>query len=122
MTRDIAFCAYPSSNVAALRAWYETHLGLKFKGAYEEDGVEQYNEADVGSGCFALMNHAWVRQPPGSGGGVAFAVDDLSATLSALTAAGIESDEPHVTPVCTSTTVRDPEGNVFFLHQSTRQQ
>ena len=122
MTRDIAFCAYPSTNVAALREWYETHLGLKFKGAYEEDGVEQYNEADVGSGCFAIMNHIWVRQPPGSGGGIAFAVDDLRATLAALNAAGIESDEPHVTPVCTSATVRDPEGNVFFLHQSTRPQ
>jgi predicted enzyme related to lactoylglutathione lyase len=118
--RDIAYCAYPSSNVAALRAWYETHLGLQFKGAYEEDGVEQYNEADIGSGCFALMHYEWVRQPAGSGGGVAFAVDDLASTLDGFASAGIEYDEPHTTPVCISTTVKDPEGNVFFLHQSTR--
>jgi len=41
MIKEIAFVAYPSKDVAALRAWYEKHLDLTFGPAYTEGGVEQ---------------------------------------------------------------------------------
>ena len=50
MIKEIAFTAYPAKDVAGLRKWYEDKLGLKFSGPYEEDGVEKYNEANVGGG------------------------------------------------------------------------
>ena len=119
MIKEIAFTAYPSQDVAALRAWYETNLGLKFDAPYLEEGVEQYNESNVGGGFFAIMNHLWMQQPVGSGAGVGFEIDDLDKRLAELKAKGIESDEPYVTPVCKISTIRDLEGNKVILHQIT---
>ena len=45
MIKEIAFVAYPSKDVAALRAWYEKHIDLTFGPAYTGGGVEQYAEA-----------------------------------------------------------------------------
>ncbi len=120
MIKDIAFTAYPSDNVGATRAWYEKMLGLKFSGAYEEDGVEKFNEANVGPACFALMTSAWIDRKPGTGVGVAFEVDDIEATAKALREHGVKVDDIYTTPVCKVTSLEDPEGNKVTLHQSTR--
>ncbi len=119
MIKEIAFTAYPSQDVAALRAWYETNLGLTFSAPYSEEGVEQYNESNVGGGYFAIMNHLWMQQPVGSGAGVGFEIDDLDKRLAELKAKGIESDDPYITPVCKISTIRDLEGNKVILHQIT---
>jgi predicted enzyme related to lactoylglutathione lyase len=121
MIKEIAFTAYPSQDVAALRAWYETNLGLTFGEPYKEEDVEQYNEAKVGSGYFSIMNHIWLQQPAGSGSGIAFEVDDLDQRLAELKAKGVEADEPYITPVCKLSTIRDAEGNKVLLHQITVQ-
>ncbi len=81
MIKDIAFTAYPSNNVKSTREWYEKMLGLKFSGAFEENGVEKYNEAHVGNAYFSLMTSEWVQREPGTGVGVAFEVDDIEATV-----------------------------------------
>lgn len=120
MVKDIAFTAYPSDNVAATRAWYEKMLGLKFSGAYEENGVEKFNEANVGPGCFALMTSEWIDRKPGTGVGVAFEVDDIEATAKSLRESGVKVDDIYTTPVCKVTSFDDPEGNKVTLHQSTR--
>ena len=70
MIKEIAFTAYPAQDVAKLRKWYEDTLGLKFSGAYEEEGVERYNEAKVGDGYFSVMTHEWIERDPGSASGV----------------------------------------------------
>ncbi len=119
MIKDIAFTAYPSANVKATREWYERHLGLRFSGAFEEDGVEKYNEALVGGGCFSLMTHEWLQTAPGSGAGVAFEVDDIEKAAAGLRDAGIEVESIYETPVCKITSLRDPEGNKVTLHQIT---
>ena len=59
MIKEIAFTAYPAKDVAGLRKWYEDNLGLKFSGPYEEDGVEKYNEANIGSGTFSVLWQGW---------------------------------------------------------------
>lgn len=117
MIRDIAFTAYPCADVAATRAWYERHLRLTFSGPYEEDGTEKYNEAPVGGACFALMWHEWMEAAPGSGNGVAFEVDDIEESMTALRAAGISVEPVYETPVCKLTTLRDREGNKITLHE-----
>jgi len=118
--KDIAFTAYPSANVKTTREWYEKMLGLRFNGAYEENGVEMYNEADVGPATFALMTSQWVDRQPGSGVGVAFEVDNIDATVKSLREAGVAVDDIYTTPVCKVTSFEDPEGNKVSLHQSTR--
>ncbi len=52
MIKEIAFTAYPAKDVAGLRKWYEDMLGLKFSGPYEQDGIEKYNEANIGERLF----------------------------------------------------------------------
>ena len=120
MIKDIAFTAYPSNNVKSTREWYEKMLGLKFASGYLEDGVEQYNEANVGAACFAIMKSQWLAREPGTGVGVTFEVDDIERTAKSLRDAGVAVDDIYTTPVCKVTSFEDPEGNKVTLHQSTR--
>ena len=119
MIKDIAFVAYPSANVTSTRNWYEKHLGFTFTGPYEEDGVEMYNEANIGPACFSLVHEKWAERPAGGGIGCAFEVDDIEKMIRDLRASGISVSDPYQTPVCKLTTVKDPEGNTFTLHERT---
>jgi predicted enzyme related to lactoylglutathione lyase len=119
MIEEIAYTAYPANNVAGLRKWYEEKLGLKFNGPYVEDGVEQYNEAAVGSGYFSLMTHQWMQREPGSASGIVFEVPDIDAAIADLRAKGVNAEDPYATPVCKITSFSDAEGNKVTLHQRT---
>lgn len=117
MIKDLAFTAYPCADVASVRAWYERHLGLRFMGPYNEDGIEKYNEAHIGSACFSLMWHGWMDSAAGTGNGVAFEVDDIERSAAKLRGAGIDVDAIYESPMCKSTSLRDPEGNRITLHE-----
>ncbi len=119
MIKEIAFTAYPSNDVKSTREWYEQMLGLKFSGPFEEDGVEKYNEANVGAGCFALITPEWIEREPGTGAGVAFEVDNLDEALRQLRSQGVEVGDPYETPVCKISSFNDPEGNKITFHQVT---
>jgi len=119
MVKEIAFVAYPSADVKATREWYEKHLGLTFSAPFSEDGVEKYNESNVGGGYFSLMTHEWTETQPGSASGVAFEVDDMDATLASLRAGGVHVEDPYATPVCKVASFKDREGNKVTLHQTT---
>ncbi|MBV9233087.1 MAG: VOC family protein [Candidatus Eremiobacteraeota bacterium] len=119
MIKDIAFTAYPAKDVAGLRRWYEEHLGLKFSGPYEEDGVEKYNEASIGSGYFSVLTTEWAGREPGSASGVVFEVDDMDKTVAELRGKGLDVEDPYDTPVCKITSFHDAEGNKVSLHQVT---
>lgn len=119
MIKEIAFTAYPAKDVAALRKWYEDKLGLKFAGAYEEDGVERYNEANVGGGYFSVMTHEWMQREPGSASGIVFEVGDIDATVADLRKNGVAAEDPYETPVCKISSFNDLEGNKVSLHQIT---
>jgi predicted enzyme related to lactoylglutathione lyase len=117
--KDIAFVSYPSNSVTATRNWYEKHLGLKFAGPYEEEGVEMYNEAHLGTGAFSLVHEKWAERPAGSGAGCAFEVEDLDKLIANLRASGVSVEDPYQTPVCKMASTKDPEGNTITLHQRT---
>jgi predicted enzyme related to lactoylglutathione lyase len=119
MVKEIAYTAHPADNVQSTREWYERTLGLKFSAPYAEDGVEKYNEAQVGNGWFSVMTPEWMSRPAGSGVGIMFEVDDIEKTASQLRAQGIAVDDIYETPVCKITSLEDPEGNKVSLHQST---
>jgi predicted enzyme related to lactoylglutathione lyase len=117
MIKDIAFTAYPSNDVAGTRAWYEEKLGLTFAGPYAEEGVEKYNEAHLGSGCFSLMASEWVGREPGSAASVVFEVEDIGKAARSLRDKGVIVEDIYETPVCKQTSFSDPEGNKVSLHQ-----
>jgi predicted enzyme related to lactoylglutathione lyase len=119
MIKEIAFTAYPAKDVAGLRKWYEETLGIPFSAPYVEDGVEQYNEANVGNGYFSLMTIDWMQAAPGSGNGLAFEVTDLDRTIADLKGKGVSVEDPYETPVCKLAVAQDLEGNRVVLHQIT---
>jgi len=117
MVKDIAFTAYPAKDVQALRDFYARAFGLKFTGGFSEEGVLKYDEAQVGSGWFAVMTTEWAEIAPVSG--LAFEVDDIQKTLDDLKAQNVKVDSIHETPVCKLSSFNDPEGNKVTLHQTT---
>lgn len=119
MIKEIAFTAYPAKDVAALRAWYQDKLGIPFNSPYSQDGVEKYNEANIGNGYFSVMTTEWIEREPGSASGIVFEVDDIEDTIKKLRAKGVEVDEPYDTPVCRVASLEDLEGNKVSLHQIT---
>ncbi len=119
MIKEIAFTAYPAKDVAGLRKWYEDKLGLKFSSPYEEEGVEKYNEANVGAGYFSVIWNEWVDRAPGSASGVVFEVDNIDDAAANLRGKGIEVEDVYDTPVCRITSFNDLEGNKVSLHQIT---
>lgn len=119
MIKGIAFLAYPSNDVAATRRWYEKELGLRFAGAYLEDGIEKYNEAHLGEGCFSLMAAQWTGRAAGSASSAYFEVDDLDQLVAALQANGVTIEDRFEGPVCKQASFCDPEGNRVTIHEST---
>jgi predicted enzyme related to lactoylglutathione lyase len=117
--KEIAYTAYPAKDVAGLRKWYEDKLGIRFSGPFEEDGVERYNEADVGGGWFSVMWNQWIQRDPGTASGIVFEVDDIDKTIADLRAKGVEVEDPYATPVCKVASFNDLEGNKVSLHQRT---
>lgn len=119
MITEIAYTAYPANDVAGLRKWYESNLGIRFSGPFEEDGVERYNEAKVGDGYFSVMWNQWMQRDPGTASGIVFEVDDIDKTIADLRAKGVEAEDPYETPVCKIASFNDLEGNKVSLHQRT---
>jgi predicted enzyme related to lactoylglutathione lyase len=119
MIKEIAYTAYPSDNVQPTREWYERTLGLNFTAPYAEDGVEKYNEAQIGNTWFSLMTTEWLGRPAGSGVGVMFEVDNIENTARELRDKGVAVEDIYETPVCKITSFTDPEGNKVSLHQMT---
>lgn len=119
MIKEIAFTAYPAKDVAGLRKWYEEKLGLKFTGPFEEDGVEKYNEANVGGGYFSVLWHEWQDREPGTASGVVFEVDNMDDAIADLRKKGVEVEDPYATPVCKIASFSDSEGNKVSFHQVT---
>lgn len=119
MIKEIAYTAYPSDNVQSTREWYEKTLGLKFSAPFAEEGVEMYNEAQVGNAWFSLMNSGWIQRPAGSGVGIVFEVDNIEDSAKQLRDKGVAVEDIYDTPVCRVTSFEDPEGNKVSLHQTT---
>jgi predicted enzyme related to lactoylglutathione lyase len=117
MIKEIAFVAYPVSDMKRARQFYEQILGLKLESNYQEEWIEYA----VGAGTFAITTMD-VKHPPGRHGAIiAFEVDDLDATLRQLQAKQVKLlSEVMDTPVCRSFAAADPDGNEVVLHQRSR--
>ena len=114
MIKEIAFVAYPVTDMKAARAFYEQSLGLKLAMNYEDMWVEY----DVGGGSLAISTMLEGHQPSAKGAAVALEVDDISATAADLRAKGVKFLlDVTTTPVCRMAAVADPDGNGIVIHQ-----
>jgi predicted enzyme related to lactoylglutathione lyase len=120
MVTGLAFVCYPANDVEGMRRWYEEHLELRFGPPYVEDGVEAYNEADLGNATFGLMSTRWTERPAGSAASAYFEVDDLDTAVASLREKGVTMGRRFDGPACRQVSFCDLEGNVVTIHESLR--
>lgn len=115
MLQKVAFTMYPIKDTARARAFYERTLGLTV-GAHSSDVWTEYDLP--GGGCLALFKTDDITPSAGSGGSVAFEVDDLDATTARLKDQNVQFKVPMIhSPVCRMAVILDSEGNAVILHE-----
>ncbi|HVU32715.1 MAG TPA: VOC family protein [Opitutaceae bacterium] len=118
---EIAFVAYPVSDVARARAFYEGLLGLKPSVLQVKDNQNAFIEYWIGTGdghCLVVGAGAPMFQPGKTGATAALEVEDFDAALKELEAHGVKTLMPRYDgAVCSMILVEDPDGNQLMLHR-----
>lgn len=115
---EFAYTAYPVTDVARARAFYEGVCGLKLGGLNEDDGKHAWIEYDVGGHTLALVAGVPEWKPSGDGPSLALEVEDFDGAMAALREAGAGVMlEPGEYPGCRMAVVRDPDGNALVIHR-----
>lgn len=114
--REIAFVAYPVTDIKRARQFYEQVLGLTASTVFGGEH-RSWVEYDIGPGTLAISNFDPSWKP--SGGGMAgLEVDDINVALAEVKASGMGKVNPaHETPVCHMAFIEDPDGNSIILHK-----
>lgn len=114
MINSIAFTAYPVSDIAKARSFYEGVLGLKLSHNFADKWIEY----DLGEGTFAITTMMEDCQPGAKGASIAFEVDDLDATIKHLKERDVKFiAEVFPTSVCHMAVIADPDGNGVTIHK-----
>ena len=117
MINEIAFFAYPVTDMARARAFYENILGLKV----ESNFMDRWVEYGIGGGTLAIAATDANHTPGANGGFIGLEVDDFDKTIAQLKQNAVKFlSEPGTTPVCRMATVADPDGNQIIIHKRTR--
>ena len=115
---EIAFTAYPVTDMQRARAFYENVLGLKPASINGPTPEMQWVEYEIGPHTLAVSNMAPDWNPNPDGGCVGLEVEDFDHAISELRAAGVAFRvEPFATPVCNMAVVTDPDGNSLVIHR-----
>ncbi len=114
--KEIAFIAYPITDVARSRKFYEGVLGLQPNAPLKSE-TQKWIEYDLGPGTLGIgCSEQWKPSPDGPS--VALEVEDFDEAVATLK----EHQIPFLIgpldgPICRMVTVRDPDGNKLTLHQ-----
>lgn len=119
--KEIAFVAYPVTDVARARAFYEGILGLKPSVLQVKDNQNAFIEYGLGANnehCLVVGAGAPMFRPGKTGATAALEVDDLEAAARHLAEHRIPTLMPRYDgPVCAMILVEDPDGNQILIHQ-----
>ena len=114
MIQSVAFIAYPVSDIAASRRFYEEVLGLKLT----HEALGNWFEYDLGDTTCAITTADEENPVPVRGAVVAFEVSDLDAEVARLQKLGVRFRREIVeTPVCRFAIILDPDGSEIILHR-----
>ncbi len=114
---EIAFTAYPVTDMKRGCQFYGETLGLKESRRWGDD-VKAWVEYDIGPSTLAITNIAEEWKPSANGGGAGLEVDDFDAAIDQLKKAGVKFIwEPQDTPVCHMALISDPDGNSICIHK-----
>jgi predicted enzyme related to lactoylglutathione lyase len=114
---EIAFTAYPVTDLKRARQFYERVLGLKQTRVFGEDN-RAWVEYDIGPGTLAISNLVPDWKPSADGGGIGLEMENFEQAIRGLKTAGARFRvEPMETPVCYMAIVSDPDGNSIAIHK-----
>jgi predicted enzyme related to lactoylglutathione lyase len=111
---ELAFTAYPVTDLARSRKFYEEVLCLK--PTQLKEGVP-WVEYTVGNGTLGIgVSEQW--KPSRDGVSLALEVADFDEAISHIKSFGIEFEMgPLETPVCHIAVLRDPDGSKICIHK-----
>ena len=114
--KEIAFAAYPVSDIARARKFYEGVLGLRPNAPLKSE-TQQWIEYDIGPGTLGIgCSEQW--KPSQDGPSVALEVEDFAGAVSTLREHNVQIViGPMDLPSCEMLTVRDPDGNKLTIHR-----
>ena len=114
--KEIAFVAYPVTDIPRARKFYEEVLNLKPNEPVKSENP-RWIEYDIGSGTLGIgTSPNWLPSPDGPS--AALEVEDFDAAVASLRAQKADIIiGPLDLPSCRMVTVRDPDGNKLTLHQ-----
>ena len=114
---EIAFTAYPVTDLQRARAIYEGVLGLKPASIFGDDNTA-WIEYLIGDAALSIGNGAPDWKPSAGGGAVGLEVDNFAESVAFLKKQGVKFVlDPIETPVCQMAVVSDPDGNSITLHK-----
>ncbi len=114
---EVAFTAYPATDLAASRAFYEGILGLEAGMVSMHGDSGGWVEYEIGSQVIAI-GQAPGMNPSADGPSCGLECENFEETVAALKAAEVPFHmEPFETPVCHMAMVLDPAGNVLIIHK-----
>lgn len=115
---EIAFTAYPVTDMARARAFYEGLLNFQETVKWEHEG-KHWIEYDVGASTLGISNMSpdkWKASPDGPA--IAFEVEEFDEAITALKQAGvIFYIEAMDSGACRMAIVSDPDGNSIAIHK-----
>ena len=114
---EIAFSAYPITDIARARKFYEEVLKLKPSMVQDMGEDRGWIEYEIGSGTLGLGKYeGW--KPTGDGCTVGLEVENFDEAVAAIQTAGTPIKMgPFETPVCHMLMVSDPDGNTVIIHK-----
>jgi predicted enzyme related to lactoylglutathione lyase len=114
--KEIAFVAYPVTDIARARKFYEGVLGLKPNAPVKSENP-QWIEYDIGPGTLGIgCSSQWL--PSKDGPSLALEVEDFDAAVTTLREHNVPIIiGPMELPSCHMATVRDPDGNKLTIHR-----
>jgi predicted enzyme related to lactoylglutathione lyase len=114
---EFAFTAYPVTDMARSRGFYEGVIGLNPGMVHEMPGGQAWTEYELGDGTFAIGKApGWNPSPEGAS--IAFEVEDFDGAIASLREKGIAFKmEPFETPVCHMAFISDPDGSSVCIHK-----
>ena len=114
---EIAFTAYPATDLAKSRAFYEGILGMEPASTFIENDDCGWVEYELGPHVLAIGQAPGMNPSP-DGPSCGLECEDFDKTIAALKDAEVPFKmEPFDTPVCRMAMVLDPAGNVLIIHK-----
>lgn len=116
--KEIAFTAYPVTDLARARKFYEGLLRLVPTTQFEHEG-KSWIEYDIGPGTLVISNLAGGQWKPSSDGpSLALEMDDFDAAINVLREERVTfSIEPMDSGACRMAIIQDPDGNSLVIHK-----